>query len=240
MSYAGERLIYDADSHLMELPDFLSAHADPALRDLLPPLGSRTTGLFDPGEHAGKQGLPPDAVEKLLQLGDRITFGPKWHDALGSFNGKERSLALDLLGFKRQVVFSSFCARLIFESPIEVRYGAARAHNRAMAAFCSADPRLIGVAMVPLDDPALALTEITYAAELGLGAIWIAADAPGGRSPGHRDHDHIWATLAERRLPFILHVGSSPLRIADEWMNDGVPNRISARGGAEVAPKTSR
>ena len=234
MSYAGERLIYDADSHLMELPDFLSAHADPSVRDLLPPLGSRTTGLFDPGQHVGKQGLPPDAVEKLLQLGDRLTFGPKWHDALGSFSGKERSLALDLLGFKRQVVFSSFCARLIFESSMEVRYGAARAHNRAMAAFCDNDPRLIGVAMVPLDDPELALAEIKYAAELGLGAIWVAADAPGGRSPGHRAHDRIWGTLAERRLPFILHVGSSPLRIADEWMNDGVPNRISARGGAEV------
>ena len=234
MSYAGDRLIYDADSHLMELPDFLSAHADPGVRDRLPPLGSRTTGLFDPGQHVGKQGLPPEAVEKLLELGDRLTFGPKWHDALGSFSGKERSAALDMLGFKQQVVFSSFCARLIFESSMEVRYGAARAHNRAMADFCGNDPRLIGVAMVPLDDPELALAEITYAAELGLGAIWIAADAPGGRSPGHHAHDRIWATLAERRLPFILHVGSSPLRIADEWMNDGVPNRVSARGGAEV------
>lgn len=29
MSYAGERRILDADSHLMELPDFLSAHASP-------------------------------------------------------------------------------------------------------------------------------------------------------------------------------------------------------------------
>jgi hypothetical protein len=59
MSYAGDRLIYDADSHLMELPDFLSAHGDPSSRHLLPPLGTRTTGLFDPGEHVGKAGNLP-------------------------------------------------------------------------------------------------------------------------------------------------------------------------------------
>jgi len=234
MSYAGRRLIYDADSHLMELPDFLSAHADDAFRHLLPSLGTRTTGLFDPGEHIGTTGQSPEALEKLISLGDRITYGPKWHDALGAFSGAERSIALDLLGFKRQVVFSSFCARLIFEAPLEIRYPAARAHNRAMAAFCAGDRRLIGVAMVPLDFPQLALNEIASAAELGLGAIWVAADAPGGRSPGHLAHEPIWAALEERGLPFILHVGSSPLRIADEWMNDGYSGRVTARGGAEV------
>ena len=234
MSYAADRLIYDADSHLMELPDFLSAHADASSRHLLPPLGTRTTGLFDPGEHVGKAGQTPENVRKLLQLGDRITRGPKWHDALGAFSGAERSLALDLLGFKHQVVFSSFCASLIFQAPLEVRYPAARAHNRAMAAFCGEDRRLIGVAMVPLDEPELALKEIVHAAELGLGAIWIAADPPGGRSPGHPALEPVWKTLAERRLPFILHVGSAALRIPEEWMNDGYPDHLSARGGAEV------
>lgn len=40
--------------------------------------------------------------------------------------------------------------------------------------------------------------------------------------------------LAECGVPFILHVGSSALNIADEWMNDGVSERQSARGRAEV------
>lgn len=232
MSYAGERLIYDADSHLMELPDFLSAHADPASRGLLPAL--QRTGLFDAGAHAGKHSHTREAVEQLVQLGDRLTHGPKWHDALGAFNGRERSLALDLLGFECQVIFSSFCAGLIFAGSPDVRYVTARAHNRAVAHFCDHDPRLIGVAIVPLDDPDLALAEITYAADLGLGAIWIPAHAPGGRSPGHPAHEAIWAFLAERRIPFLLHVGSAPLSISPEWMNDGVADRVSARGGPEV------
>ena len=235
MTYAGDRLIYDADSHLMELPDFLSAHAEASIRAQLPPLYGDSTGQFDAEPYAGAKGHAPEDRKKLIALGDNLTKGPKWHDALGSFSGRERTTALDLLGFARQVVFSSFCARLIFTaSPMDLRYGAASAHNRAMSAFCEGDKRLIGVAMVPLDDPERALAEINYALDLGLGAVWIAADAPGGRSPGHPLHDPIWATLVERSAPFILHVGSSPLTVADEWMNDGRPDRKTARGGAEV------
>jgi len=103
-----------------------------------------------------------------------------------------------------------------------------------MAEFCNADKRLIGVAIVPLDEPEFALDEIEHADDLGLGAIWVACDPPGGRSPGHPAHEKIWATLAERRLPFILHVGSASLRVEDPWMNDGHPERPTARGGAEV------
>lgn len=234
MSYAGERLIFDADSHLMELPDFLTTHADPGERDLMPRLGEITVGQFDPGELAGRAGHTPERVAELIALGDGLTRGPKWHAALGAFSGSERSIALDLLGFRAQLVFASFCARPTFEAPPRARYAIARAHNRAMAAFCSADRRLLGVALTPLDDPDLALAEIEHAFRLGLRAAWIAADAPGGRSPGHPAHDRIWATLAERGMPFILHVGSSALQIPEPWMNDGFPDRVSARGGAEV------
>jgi len=235
MSYAGERLIFDADSHLMEMPDFLSAHADAASRPLLPSLDRLNDGQFNPRDLAGRRGHAPETVAELLKLGDKITYGPKWHAALGAFSGEERGQALDLLGFKAQIVFSSFCARPIFgAASLEVAYAAAQAHNRAMAAFCDADARLIGVAIVPLDDPERALAEIDRATALGLGAIWIAADPPGGRSPGHPAHDRIWATLAERALPFILHVGSAPLAIEAPWMNDGFPDRVTARGGAEV------
>src|SRR6516164_820317 len=157
MTYAGTRVIFDADSHLMELPDFLTRHADPSVRAQMPEMGSLATGQFNPAAHIGKSGHDPETRERLVALGDQITRGPKWHDALGSFSGAERSKALDLLGFQRQVIFSSFCARPIFESDAATRYPAARAHNRAMAAFCAGDRRLIGVAIVPLDDVALAL-----------------------------------------------------------------------------------
>ena len=235
MTYSGERLIFDSDSHLMELPDFLSAHASRKIKNRLPDFRELLTGQFDPESHAGKSGHSPENVKKMMALGNNLTKGPKWHEALGSFNGTERGLAIDLLGFRRQVIFSSFCARLIFGAEDdELAYGAAAAHNRAMQDFARQDERMIGVAMVPLQDPEKAFVEINHAIELGLGAIWIAAEAPGGRSPGHPLHERLWSIMAEAGLPFILHVGSAALQIGDEWMNDGMPAHLSARGGAEV------
>ncbi|NIR98445.1 MAG: amidohydrolase family protein, partial [Gammaproteobacteria bacterium] len=233
MSYAGSRTIFDADSHLMELPDFLTRHADSSFREQIPPLASM--GQFEFTRYADMREHTPDVVAKLTALGDNLTRGPKWHEALGAFNGNERATALELLGFQRQVVFSSFCSRLIFETePLAVRYAAAAAHNRAMAEFCDADSRLLGVAIVPLDQVDAAIAEIEHAKSLGLASVWVAADAPGGRSPGHVLHEPIWALLADLQMPFILHVGSSPLAIPDPWMNDGRPDRRTARGGAEV------
>ena len=235
MSYAAERTINDADSHLMELPDFLSAHAEASVARALPDLPAVLAGgQFDPSLYANREGHDADTVAKLTALGDNLTKGPKWHDALGAFSGSERGTALDLLGFERQVIFSSFCARLLFEARDDVRYAALAAHNRAMAAFCDADPRLLGVAMVTLDDVEAACREIRACKELGLAAIWIPADAPGGRSPGHSMHEPIWALLAETGLPFILHVGSAPLAIGDDWVNDGRTDTVYSRGGPEI------
>ena len=63
--------------------------------------------------------------------------------------------------------------------------------------------------------------------------MWLPARAPGGRAPGHRDHDPFWARLAEHGVPFVLHVGSGPLPIGAEWMNDGRPP-AEQMSGAEI------
>ena len=227
----------DADSHLMELPDFLARNVESSMRAWIPSLDD--IRLAEVGaqmrEFQGHKGHSEDTIEQLVALGDNLTRGPKWHGALGAFNGTERGIALDLLGFRQQVVFSSFCATKIFgTSDPTAMYAAAAAHNRSMAEFCECDERLIGVGMAPLDDVERAYGLLDEALALGLGAIWIPSRAPGGRSPGHPDHDTFWRRLAENQVPFIQHVGSSTLSIPDPWMNDGIEGRQTARGGAEV------
>ena len=102
-----------------------------------------------------------------------------------------------------------------------------------MAAFCAEDPRLVGVALCDLDDIDRSLVEVERAFAAGLGIVWIPARAPGGRSPGHPEHERFWAALAERGAPFVLHVGSGPLPIGDPWMNDGRPP-AEQMSGAEI------
>ena len=90
MSYAGARLINDAHSHLMALPDFLSRHVDARLRGKLPDAGAATTGIFDPGAERSHQGHPSEVAAELEALGDNLTRRPKRHDALGAFKGSGR------------------------------------------------------------------------------------------------------------------------------------------------------
>ena len=48
MAYASaDRAYYDADSHIMELPDFLKAYADPALRDDIPEVSYSASVVTD-------------------------------------------------------------------------------------------------------------------------------------------------------------------------------------------------
>ena len=233
MTYVGDRRVLDADSHLMEWPGFLTDHADPAFRDRMPPIAGTASGI-----NAQDGRRTDDERARLQALGDDLLRkGPKWHAALGAVDPADRATALDLLGFERQVVFSSLCAPLFELADPDVRFAAYRAHNRAVAGFCAQDPRLLGVGMCDLDEVDRTLAELEVLAQLGLRLVWLPARAPGGRSPGHVDHDPVWRWLAEHGLPFVLHVGSGRLPIGEAWMNDGHPATEMGVGAEIIGSK---
>jgi len=241
MTYApATRVFYDADSHIMELPDFLKKYADPDLRDEVP-LVSYSASIVTDEEVAAimAQGGRHSAehVAAQIALGDKLIEFSKEIQALGAFDAADRSTALDLLGFRRQLVFATHSVAKPFSPSTKLeprlRYGAARAHNRHMAEFCRADDRLMGVAIVPLDEPELAMTELEAVLESGLAAVWVPHRPCGERSPGHVDLDPFWAQLAQTGTPFVLHVGGAPLQLAKAWMNNGRPPTKDWLGGGE-------
>jgi predicted TIM-barrel fold metal-dependent hydrolase len=225
MTYATGRTYYDADSHIMELPEFLAEFAAPNEREQMPkikvPRRGTLANLVDEAERSGKHN---DAhMAELIALGDRMIGGPKGYAALGAFNRDERAKALDMLGFSKQLVFATFSEGIAFseQRSIPERYQAAHAHNKAMANFCATDTRMMGVALLPLDDPQASIKELEHVLKVGLKAIWIPHRHCGGRSPGHDDFDALWARMAEARIPFMLHVGGVPLQVDAAWMNTG-------------------
>jgi uncharacterized protein len=232
--YATGGVFYDADSHIMELPDFLHRHADAWLVDSLPPLSTVSGGAQGEGASRYAESRRHSA-EQIAVLEQNVIGGPKAYEALGAFDSGERSYALDLLGFQAQLVFGSFAlASFLHAEDLRVRYGGCRAFNRAIAEFCASDPRLLSVAVVSLADPTAALSEIDVALELGCAAVWVPAEPCGGRSPGHDDLDPIWARLADAQIPFMLHVGAQPIEIRSEYMNTGRPIAPGWAGGGEA------
>ena len=231
MPYATGRTYYDADSHLMELSDWLVRYADPGVREKIRPLylgGAGALAEEAVREAEARRGDP----EKARALEDAVMKAKGW-SALGAFDPAERRRALDLLGFDRQLVFSTFAATQFAGDDLELLYGGARAHNRAMADFCADDARMIAVGFVPWGDPARAAQEAREAIRLGCGAILVPSAPPKDVSPFHPDYDPLWATLQDQGIPFMLHIGGGGRPLRRAFHENGRPKTTDFLGGGE-------
>lgn len=232
MTYASGRIIHDADSHVMETREWLEPFIADAVRGALKPLyGRERTRIDDLLDGAKARKADAAAMEKAFE---NPIAGPKGWVAAGAFDPEERRQVLDLFGFASQLVFATSSLRpALSAKSVEGLYAGARAHNLAMAAFCDTDPRLIGVAYVPLDDAARAIEETEVALAAGAGAIWVSAGAAGDKSPGHPDFDPIWARLQAAGKPFVLHIGPGTQTQPKAFQNNGRERAPDLHGGGE-------
>ncbi len=231
MSYLQGRTYYDADSHLMELNGWLPKYADPAIRDKIRPLYLGAAGaLADKSmKDAQARKADPEAARKL----EADLMNAKGWSALGAFDPAERIRALDLIGVSKQLVFSTFAPTQFASEDLDLLYGGTRAHNRAMADFCSADKRMIAVGFVPLEDAERALVEAREAIKLGCGAILVPSAPPQDKSPTHPDFHPLWALLQESGVPFVTHVGGGGRSLRPAFHKNGKPPTTDFLGGGE-------
>lgn len=226
MSYAseklGERKVLDADGHLIEPPGWLQDHADPDIRDQLIPqfqLDKKALAQVEkmmPGS-IYDTAQPMDEAQRAQRGQENIMRFKNFH-ALGSFRSEERPRALDLIGVQKQVIFSTnaiaeFDNTNVGAPPdaprnLDVLYGGARAHNRAMAAFCSSDRRLLATGYVPLEDPERSAHTVDHALEIGCKVLHVSHAVPTERSWSHPDYDLVWERIAKSGRPMVLHVGA--------------------------------
>ncbi|HEY1878957.1 MAG TPA: amidohydrolase family protein [Caulobacteraceae bacterium] len=232
MTYAGDHLTYDADSHVMETREWLDPYMDAALKAKLRPLYGHEPGRVDKLlDQAKARKTDPEADAKAFE---NPIAGPKGWIAAGAFDPAERSRVLDLFGFAGQLVFgTSSLAPALAAKDEGVRYAGMRAHNEAMAAFCRPDKRLYGVAFAALDNPARALEEVDAALAAGNKAIMVSAGPAGDRSPGHPELDPIWARLEESGTPFMLHIGPGTRTQPTAFRNNGRERAPDLHGGGE-------
>ena len=232
MTYANGRICHDADSHVMETREWLVPYLDAELSQKLRPLYGHELGRVDKLlDEAKMRRTDPEARSKASE---NPISGPKGWSAFGAFDSSERTDLLDRLGFSSQLVFpTASLAPALAAKDEDLMYRGCRAHNRAMGAFCASDPRLIGVAFVPLNRPARALEELDAALDAGCGAISVSAGAAGERSPGHPDLDPFWARLCERNTPFMLHIGPGTMTQPKTFHNNGRERAPDLHGGGE-------
>ena len=224
-----ERRRYDADSHVLEPGDWITPYADPALRGRL----RDAVDFLDRAKADALVAGRPAGSDK----GDRVRtrLGGAGYKAFGAFDSTERSEALDLLGIDAQLVFSTFApTQFLTSRDLDVVYGGARAHNRALVEFCSADPRLIAVGFVPFHDPQRAGDEVEAALAMGCGSVLVSASArESGRAPSHPDYDGVWGRLNDADVPFMLHIGAAGPLLPRGYVDNGRPRPSDFLGGGE-------
>ena len=225
-------IVYDADSHVMEPLDWLDEYLDPSLRGRLPkPPVDQVGGKLAEFLRLAEKGA--HEPEYAVSLEGDVLGGPKGFEALGAFNSAERSRVLDLLDIQAQLVFSTFSlVPALVQRDLDLVYGGAEAHNRAITEFCS-DRRLIAVGAAPLNDAARAVETATAAIELGCGALLVQARPAGAISPGHLDLDPFWRLLEEANIPFMLHIGFQAVQIRKEYSRNGRPAPVDFIGSGE-------
>jgi predicted TIM-barrel fold metal-dependent hydrolase len=219
--YASGRVYLDADSHVVETPEWLAPYADPDIRDRLRELdlgrggGAAARKAVDQARARAASGAP-------ALRDDQTVMSAKGWSALGAFDAAERSHALDLLGFHRQLVFSTFApTQFESETDLDLLYGGSRATTRAIVDFCAGDDRLMPVGTLPMSDPARSAAAAAEAIAMGCPALLVPSRPRAEVAPTHPDFDAVWAQLAEAGVPFMLHVGGGGAPIHRTYHRNG-------------------
>ncbi len=217
MTYAEHRRIIDCDSHLIELDDFLDLAALPEHKDKIPSMSEQTelpvvqAGLDRGRELFARRQNDPETMAKFeASLMDNTKSG--WN-RLGAFDPQERSHTLDLLGFEMQLVLPTFAFHQVAHVDDEdVLTAGAYTLNKAMGEFCSHDERLRAVGYLPLSlGPERARAVMDQGFKDGCYTYIVDTNEPDVDNPSftHPNFDPVWATFAESKTPFSVHVAAN-------------------------------
>lgn len=235
MPYAEGRTFYDADSHVMELPDWLGPFADPAVRGRIPPFSLLSTGRRAAADAMMSRGIaragrPEERAGHEAELLTRKSW-----DAYGAFHADDRKRALDLLGFRAQLVFATFAPLQAEQATdVDLAYGISRALTRGIVEFCAGDPRLLPVTFVPVTVPERAIAETRFALDHGVKGVTISPLPPATHSITHPSLHPLYAMLEERGIPLLFHVeGDASRKIAEGFSENGWEGQTDFHGGGE-------
>ena len=233
MTYAHREDIYDADTHMMEHPNWIYDFASEDIKEHLEPIVEGDKEVFERIDQAITNFENRQSSSAALEQAkkDFMTWNHKGWEGLGAFNAEERKLANDLLGFKAHIVFpTSAFDQVLAAKEQKIILGGVEALNKGMATFCSVDKRMHGAAYIPFaygED--IALKFLKQAIKDSFSVIMIDTIAPlGAKASTHPDFDKVWREIEANDIAITLHVGAD-----NSW--DPVPLSFY-NNGSEVPP----
>jgi uncharacterized protein len=198
--------IIDIDGHVREADDLFEKYLEAPFQDRAPRVEKVANGqlLFrlEGDRHHRKPDETPFRVKE-----DGAPVNENRHLAT---DPKQRLAAMDRDRIERGLLFPS--AGLYLPSVQEEAYAAAlcRAYNNWLYDYCAADRvRLMGVAVIPVQDVKLAIHEAKRAVnELGFKGIFVRPNPIKGRNIDDPYYDPLYRAIVELGVPLLVHEGS--------------------------------
>ncbi|MBK81853.1 MAG: amidohydrolase [Gammaproteobacteria bacterium] len=220
----------------METAEFLAAFATSSVKDHILGLDGTARVATSADELDAVMAKQQDPDYRARDA-EEIMLRKNWA-ATGALLKEDRPAALDLIGVASQLVFNTFVNGHMAElekhsTDLDLIYGVAEAHNRAMLDFCSVDRRLLATAYVPLADFDRARRTAEAAIRDGFAGLLVPSQCPRTHSPSHTGLFPVWAAAEEAGLPILFHVGGGGELLDPMYFQNGLPIPPDFHGGAE-------
>ena len=208
--------IIDTDSHQMEPASMWREYIDPNFADRAPRVDSYSNGkrlMMVEGEPITKQtgSYPMDSEEFHRATAKAMQRFSKTRE--NGYSAASRIEDMDAESVDVQVIYPTVGGQMLgkpFKDP-ELLAAICSAYNDWSLEYCSLAPhRLKMLAMLPLQEPALAIAEANRMARLGASCFFMRPNPVAGRNLYHTDYDEMWQTLGSLGLPICIHDSGSP------------------------------
>jgi predicted TIM-barrel fold metal-dependent hydrolase len=205
-------LILSSDSHVFEPPDLWQRRIDRAFRDRAPRMQRIDGGdqiVVEADQVLSGIGLISNAGARF-EAPETISGNARFEDVhRGGYDPEQHLADMRLDGVAGEVLYPSqglFYFRVTDPALMSAIF---RAYNDWLAEFCRTDPaRLKGIAMINLDDVALAIEELERTARLGLAGAMITEYPLEDRRYDRPEYEPFWAAAESLGMPLSLHTAT--------------------------------
>jgi predicted TIM-barrel fold metal-dependent hydrolase len=219
--------VISADSHMMEPANLWVDRLDQKFQDRAPRVirkeGKGGFVFVGPG-------LPPFPVaggfaagrsgEELKEFLGQANQGVGYEAARPSgWDPVERIKDQDVDGVHAEVLYTTLGMTLFGLHDADLQRACFKAYNDWLSEFCSHNPkRLIGAALISLEDIGEGTKELQRVAKNGLRGAMIWGAPPRERPYTSREYDPFWEAAQDLKMPLSLHVitGKKPPKSEEE------------------------
>jgi uncharacterized protein len=208
--------VVDTDTHLME-PDYVfEKYIDERYKSQAPRMGKapdsgRRTFLVEGEPFTREKGKYPMAAPAFLES-VRKAMKRFERAAKTGFSAESRIEDMDEQGVDVQIIYPTAAGQMMgreFHDP-QLLAACCRAYNDWSADFCSKDSkRLRWAALLPMQDPDLAIEEAHRASKNGAVSFYVRPNPVRGRTIFHQDYLPLWGAVEKIGIPISTHDSAS-------------------------------